>query len=57
MTTVAQLAKSDVPDDKKRLEELLKRGEEKGNPVFSSVAENVTNASMRLGMLLQRHED
>lgn len=57
MTTVAQLAKSDVPDDKKRLEELLKRGEEKGNPVFSSVAENVTNASMRLGMLLQRYGD
>lgn len=57
MTAVTQLAISKDPDDKKRLEELLRRGEEKSNPVFSSVAENVTNASMRLGMLLQRHED
>ncbi|MCA9308872.1 hypothetical protein KC973_00690 [Candidatus Saccharibacteria bacterium] len=52
MDEVSRLVKSDDPEDKKRLQELLDYAESHKTPLLSAVCENVSNARVALGMQL-----
>ena len=53
MSEVMRLTKSDKPEDQVRLEELIEHSKSRATPLLSAVRENVTNATIGLGIQLE----